>query len=92
MVSPWSGLEVRGARRGNESTEISPPAVFKAWRAVFAADCLLLAVGGVGVDNIKAYAEADASGYGIGSALYRPGRAAGEIGKLARALVAAAKA
>ena len=72
--------------------EIIPPAVFKAWRAVFAADCLLLAVGGVGVDNIKAYAEAGASGYGIGSALYRPGRPAGEIGKLARALVAAAKA
>src|SRR6187401_6771 len=72
--------------------EIIPPAVFKAWRAVFAPDTLLLAVGGVGVDNIKAYAEAGASGYGIGSALYRPGRAAGEIGKLARALVAAAKA
>ena len=32
--------------------EIIPPAVFKAWRAVFPADTLLLAVGGVGVDNI----------------------------------------
>ena len=72
--------------------EIIPPAVFKAWRAVFPADCLLLAVGGVGVDNIKTYAEAGASGYGIGSALYKPGRPAAEIGKLARALVAAAKA
>ena len=72
--------------------EIIPPVVFKAWRAVFPADCLLLAVGGVGVDNIGAYAEAGASGYGIGSALYKPGRAPAEIGKLARALVAAAKA
>ena len=72
--------------------EIIPPAVFKAWRAVFPADTLLLAVGGVGVDNLKSYAEAGASGYGIGSALYRPGRAAADIGKLARALVAAAKA
>ena len=72
--------------------EIIPPAVFKAWRAVFPADCLLLAVGGVGVDNIRAYAEAGASGYGIGSALYKPGRPAAEIGKLARALVATAKA
>jgi 2-dehydro-3-deoxyphosphogalactonate aldolase len=72
--------------------ETIPPAVFKAWRAVFPADCLLLAVGGVGVDNIGAYAEAGASGYGIGSALYKPGRAPAEIGKLARALVAAAKA
>src|SRR2546429_9246782 len=72
--------------------EIIPPAVFKAWRAVFPADTLLLAVGGVGVDNIAAYREAGASGYGIGSALYKPGRPAAEIGKLATALVAAAKA
>jgi len=71
--------------------EIIPPAVFKAWRAVFAPDTLLLAVGGVGVENIRSYAEAGASGYGIGSALYKPGRSATEIGKLARALVAAAK-
>ena len=72
--------------------EIIPPAVFKAWRAVFTPDTMLLAVGGVGVENIRSYAEAGASGYGIGSALYKPGRAAAEIGKLARALVAAAKA
>ena len=71
--------------------EIIPPAVFKAWRAVFPADTLLLAVGGIGVDNIRNYADAGASGYGIGSALYRPGRPAAEIGDLARALVAAAK-
>jgi len=72
--------------------EIIPPAVFKAWRAVFAPDTLLLAVGGVGVDNVRSYAEAGASGYGIGSALYKPGRPAAEIGKLARDLFAAAKA
>ena len=64
--------------------EIIPPAVFKAWRAVFPAEVLLLAVGGVGVDNIATYAEAGASGYGIGSALYKPGRPAAEIGKLAK--------
>ena len=71
--------------------EIIPPAVFKAWRAVFAPDTLLLAVGGVGVDNIRSYAQAGASGYGIGSALYKPGRSAAEIDKLARTLVSAAK-
>jgi 2-dehydro-3-deoxyphosphogalactonate aldolase len=72
--------------------EIIPPTVFKAWRAVFPADCLLLAVGGVGVDNLKIYAQAGASGYGIGSALYKPGRSPTEIAPLARALVAVAKA
>src|SRR5205085_7399765 len=59
--------------------EIIPPVVFKAWRAVFPAETLLLAVGGVGVDNITAYRDAGASGYGIGSALYKPGRPAAEI-------------
>jgi len=72
--------------------EVIPPAVFKAWRAVFPADTLMLAVGGVGVNNLKSYAQAGASGYGIGSALYKPGRPVGEIGKLARALVTGAKA
>jgi 2-dehydro-3-deoxyphosphogalactonate aldolase len=72
--------------------EIIPPTVFKAWRAVFPPACLLLAVGGVGVDNLKTYAQAGASGYGIGSALYKPGRAPAEIAPLARALVAVAKA
>lgn len=72
--------------------EIIPPAVFKAWRAVFPPDCPLLAVGGVGVDNLKIYAQAGASGYGIGSALYKPGRMPAEIAPLARALVAVAKA
>ena len=72
--------------------EIIPPAVFRAWRAVFPAETLLLAVGGVGADNIAAYREAGASGYGIGSALYKPGRSAADTGKLARALVAVAKA
>ena len=72
--------------------EIIPPTMFKAWRAVFPENCLMLAVGGVGVDNIGTYAAAGASGYGIGSALYQPGRPAGELGKLAQALVLALKA
>lgn len=73
-------------------SEMIPPAVFKAWRAVFPSETPLLAVGGVGVANIRSYAEAGASGYGIGSALYKPGRPPAEIAALARALVAAAKA
>jgi 2-dehydro-3-deoxyphosphogalactonate aldolase len=72
--------------------EIIPPSVVRAWRAVFPPGCLLLAVGGVGVDNLQTYADAGASGYGIGSALYRPGRSPADIAPLARALVAAAKA
>ena len=69
--------------------EIIPPAVFKAWRAVFAPDTLLLAVGGVGVDNVRSYAEAGASGYGIGSALYKPGKSATAVHDDALRFVAA---
>jgi 2-dehydro-3-deoxyphosphogalactonate aldolase len=71
--------------------EIIPPAVFKAWRAVFPPETLMLAVGGVGVGNIASYRGAGASGYGIGSALYKPGRPAAEISKLAKALATAAR-
>ena len=70
--------------------ESMPPAVIKAWRAVFPRDCLLLAVGGVGVDNLKAYRDAGTSGFGVGSSLYKPGRSVAEVAATARALVAAA--
>jgi 2-dehydro-3-deoxyphosphogalactonate aldolase len=95
VMTPSEGFAaLKAGARGLKlfPAEIIPPAVFKAWRAVFPADTLLLAVGGVGVDNLKSYAEAGASGYGIGSALYKPGRSAAEISSLAKALVAAAKA
>lgn len=95
VMTPSEGFAARKAGADGLKlfpAEVIPPAVFKAWRAVFPADTLLLAVGGVTVDNLKSYAEAGASGFGIGSALYRPGRSAAETGRLARALVAAAKA
>lgn len=95
VMTPSEGFSALKAGAGGLKlfpAEIIPPAVFKAWRAVFPADTLLLAVGGVGVDTIAAYAQAGASGYGIGSALYKPGRPAAEIGRLAGALVATAKA
>jgi 2-dehydro-3-deoxyphosphogalactonate aldolase len=72
--------------------EAMPPPVVKAWRAVFPAETRLLVVGGVNADNIKAYQAAGASGFGIGSSLYAPGRSLSEITDAARTLVAAASA
>jgi 2-dehydro-3-deoxyphosphogalactonate aldolase len=72
--------------------EAMPPPVVKAWRAVFPSETRLLVVGGVNADNIKAYQAAGASGFGIGSSLYAPGRNLSEIADAARALVAAAGA
>lgn len=53
--------------------EMITPAVLKAWRAVIAREIPILPVGGVSADSMAAYVAAGASGFGLGSALYRPG-------------------
>ncbi len=70
--------------------EIIPPQAVKALRAVVPRDQKLLVVGGVTPENISAYREAGADGFGVGSALYAPGRSAAEVGERARAFVHAA--
>jgi 2-dehydro-3-deoxyphosphogalactonate aldolase len=66
-----------------------PPAVVKAWRAVFSADISLMPVGGVTPDNMSDYLSAGASGFGLGSALYKPRMTASDVGERARSFVAA---
>lgn len=65
------------------------PSIVKAWRAVFARDIALLPVGGITPAGMAAYVEAGASGFGLGSALYKPGMSAAEVGENAAAFVAA---
>ena len=65
------------------------PAVLKAWRAVLPAQCRLLPVGGITPEGMAAYVKAGASGFGIGSALYRPGKAIEDVARDAAAFVAA---
>jgi 2-dehydro-3-deoxyphosphogalactonate aldolase len=69
--------------------EVLGPPVLKAWRAVFPPGTAMLPVGGVGVANLAAFKAAGAVGAGIGSSLYAPGVALDELGRRARALVAA---
>lgn len=66
------------------------PAFLKAQRAVLPSDLPLLAVGGVSPENLAAWLAAGAQGAGIGSALYKPGLTAAEVGQRAQAFVAAA--
>ncbi len=68
-----------------------PPQIVKAWRAVLT-DIPLLPVGGIDAANMAAYRAAGAQGFGIGSALYKPGKNAQAVATDARALVAAARA
>jgi 2-dehydro-3-deoxyphosphogalactonate aldolase len=69
--------------------EMASPAVVKALRAVLPADALLLPVGGITPDTMPAYRRAGASGFGLGSALYRPGMGAAEVAGHAAGFVTA---
>ena len=69
--------------------EALSPAVLKAWRAVLKPPVALVPVGGIVPGSIAAYAAAGASGFGLGSALYRPGDTAGDVAAHAAAFMQA---
>lgn len=69
--------------------EMVSPAVVKAMRAVLPTEALLLPVGGITPDTMGAYRQAGANGFGLGSALYRPGMGAAEVAQHAAAFVLA---
>lgn len=54
--------------------EMISPSVVKALRAVLPPSTALLPVGGITPHNMAAYRSAGATGFGLGSALYAPGR------------------
>lgn len=64
--------------------EVIPPAAVKALRAVLAPEVLLFPVGGVTPAGMAAYRTAGANGFGIGSALYKPGMDAQAVAASAR--------
>ena len=59
--------------------EMATPAVIKALRAVLPASTVVLPVGGITPESMAAYLDAGANGFGIGSALYKPGMAADAV-------------
>ena len=69
--------------------EMITPAVVKAMFAVLPQNIDLFAVGGITADNMRAYLDAGCTGFGIGSALYKPGKSAAEIKLAADKTVAA---
>ncbi len=69
--------------------EMATPAVVKALRAVLPAQTIVMPVGGITTANMQTYASAGASGFGIGSALYRPGMSASDVAAQAAAFKAA---
>lgn len=69
--------------------EAASPAVLKALRAVLPRGTALLPVGGMDAATIPPWRDSGAAGFGIGSALYRPGDTPAQVGAKARALRAA---
>lgn len=69
--------------------EMLPPPVLKAMKSVFPKDTRFVPVGGITPDTMAPYHAAGAAGFGLGSALYKPGMDAADVGANARAFVAA---
>lgn len=70
-------------------SEAASPAVLRALRAVLPAGTRIVPVGGIDAGNIPAWSAAGAAGYGIGSAIYKPGDTPEAVSAKAKALVSA---
>lgn len=91
VATPSEGFAALDA--GADSLKLFPaeqlgPAVVKAWRAVFPKALALLPVGGITPDNMGPYVAAGANGFGLGSALYKPGLNAAQVSANAQAFAA----
>ena len=71
--------------------EAASPAVIKAWKAILPAHVKIYAVGGVTPENMGDWLAAGASGFGIGSSLFKPSMSMAKICESAHSLVAAWK-
>lgn len=69
--------------------EAASPAVLKAMRAVLPPATRVLPVGGITPDTMQPWRDAGAPGFGLGSALYKPGFSAAEVGTRAMAFIRA---
>ncbi len=68
--------------------EIAGPKGLKAVRAVLPAEARIYPVGGVDPDSMAAWRSAGASGFGIGSAVFKPGQMPEQVGLQAADFVA----
>ncbi|WP_267420836.1 2-dehydro-3-deoxy-6-phosphogalactonate aldolase [Methylobacterium sp. GC_Met_2] len=71
--------------------DVASSAALRAHRAVLPPGTRVLAVGGVTPEGIAAWRAASADGFGLGSYLYRPGKAAADVARDAAAFVAAVR-
>jgi 2-dehydro-3-deoxyphosphogalactonate aldolase len=72
--------------------EAATPGVLKAMLAVIPKDVPQIIVGGIKPDNMRPWLDAGATGFGLGSGLYKPGQSAADTLDKARAYVAGLRA
>ena len=71
--------------------EVASPQTIKAWKAVLPKHVKIYAVGGVTPENMGDWLAAGASGFGIGSSIFKPGMNLAKISESAHSLVSAWK-
>jgi 2-dehydro-3-deoxyphosphogalactonate aldolase len=67
--------------------DVAGPRMLKGLKAVLPKGTLMIPVGGVDSDTIPAWRSAGAEGFGVGSALYRPGASSKQVGAHAKELL-----
>ena len=95
IATPTEGFAA--LRAGADGLKLFPadalgPDALRAMRAVFPPDARFIPVGGVTPENVPAWHAAGAAGYGLGSALFKPGFSAADVGVRARAFAASVAA
>ena len=85
----FAALEAGAAALKLFPAEMIPPAAVRAMRAVLPREARLLPVGGIDPSTMAGYVRAGANGFGLGSALYKPGQDAAATGRRAQDFMAA---
>jgi 2-dehydro-3-deoxyphosphogalactonate aldolase len=101
-MASWPGVMTptecfAALKAGADGLKIFPasllgPDGIKAIRAVLPAGTQVYAVGGAGADNFRLWMDATVDGFGIGSALFKPGFTVADVAERAKGMVAAYKA
>jgi 2-dehydro-3-deoxyphosphogalactonate aldolase len=101
-MASWPGVMTptecfAALKAGADGLKIFPasllgPDGIKAIRAVLPAGTQVYAVGGAGADNFRLWMDATVDGFGIGSALFKPGFTVADVAERAKGMVAAYEA
>jgi len=92
ITTPSEGFTA--LRHGADGLKLFPsflvgPNGLQAMAAVLPPETKIYAVGGIGPDNFNDWIAAGATGFGLGSSLYKPGLPASQVRERARVIVAA---